>query len=163
MELPARSAPSEPTGSLVTLGISFPISKSSVIIEVSALAGDLGFNFLVLSSMDKITSSEFEQSSCSAPPDRAVSCIVVMVGVTMVGDSLSDAFTRNELLAERLAGLRSLGDGGPPTACFDSFLVSLLVCKVAGGVYLNAWLHQLQKYSKSGQQATKVYQMKLSP
>ncbi len=46
----------------------------------------------------------------------------------MGGDSSFDAFTRGELLAERLAGCAVLGTAAPP-ACFDSSLVSLLVVK----------------------------------
>ncbi len=129
MELPAQSSPSGPTGSLVALGVSFPISKSSVVVEASALAGDLGFNLLMLSSTDEIILSEFEQSSGSALPDCAVGRIVVMVG-----DSLPDAFTRGELLAERLASCAVLGMV-VPSACVDSFLVSFLVVKSRAGIF----------------------------
>ncbi len=59
-----------------------------------------------------------------------------MVGVTMMGDFLSDAFARDELLAERLAGCAVLGSVAP-TPCFDSSLVSLLVLS-RGRVYSNA-------------------------
>ncbi len=59
---------------------------------------------------------------------------VVMVDVTMIGDSSSDAFTRDELLAERLAGCAVLGTAAP-TVCFDSSLVSLLVVKSRAGIF----------------------------
>ncbi len=52
----------------------------------------------------------------------------------MVGDSSSDAFTRNELLAERLAGCAVLGMAAP-VVCFDSSLVSLLVMKLRVGIF----------------------------
>ncbi len=52
----------------------------------------------------------------------------------MVGDSLSDAFTRSELLAECLAGCAVLGTVAP-SACFDSFLVSFLVVKSRTGIF----------------------------
>ncbi len=95
--------------------------------------------------MGEITLSEFERSSCSALPDRVVivwvspmtgdpDWRVVMVGVTMVGDSSSNAFTRDELLAERLAGCAVLGTAAP-AVCFDSSLVSLLVVKSLTGIF----------------------------
>ncbi len=96
--------------------------------------------------MDEVASSEFEQSSCSALPGHAVItaafslgegldwCITIKVGVTMVGDSLSDAFTRDELLAECLASCAVLG-AAAPAACFDSSLVSFLVVKSQAGIF----------------------------
>ncbi len=57
-----------------------------------------------------------------------------MVGVTMGGDSSSDAFTRDELLAGRLAGCAVLGTAAP-SVCFDSSLVSLLVMKSLAGIF----------------------------
>ncbi len=57
-----------------------------------------------------------------------------MVGVTMVGDSSSDAFTHSELLAEHLAGCTVLGTAAPP-ACFDSSFVSFLVVKSQVGIF----------------------------
>ncbi len=95
---------------------------------------------------DEATSSEFKQDSCSVLPSHAfVSvafsqgegldwCITVKVGVTMVGDSPSDAFARSELLVEHLAGCTVLGSAAP-TACFDSSLVSLLVVKSQAGIF----------------------------
>ncbi len=52
----------------------------------------------------------------------------------MVGDSSSDAFTRNELLAERLAGCTGLGMVAP-AVCFDSPLISFLVVKSQMGIF----------------------------
>ncbi len=57
-----------------------------------------------------------------------------MVGVTVVGDFLSDAFTRGELLAERLAGCAVPG-AVAPSVCFDSSLVSILVAKSRTGIF----------------------------
>ncbi len=57
-----------------------------------------------------------------------------MVGVTMVGDSSSDAFACNELLAEHLAGCAILGTAAP-AVCFDSSLVSFLVVKLRAGMF----------------------------
>ncbi len=97
--------------------------------------------------MDEVASSEFEQRprSCSALPDHVVIAgvssmaedpdwHVIMVGVTMVGDSSSNAFTRDELLAECLAGCAVLGTAAP-AACFDSSLVLLLVVKSRAGIF----------------------------
>ncbi len=146
MELPAWSSPSGPVGSLVALGVSFLVSKSSIFVEVSALPGELNFNSFALSSTGKVALSEFERGSCSALPNRAIVTaafslgeglnwrIVVMVGVTMVGDFSSDAFAHNELLAECLAGCAVLGMAAP-TACFDSSLVSLPVVKLRAGIF----------------------------
>ncbi len=69
-ELPAWSSPSEPTGVPHYFGRLFPISKSSIFIEVSTLLEDLDFDSFALSLTDKVALSEFEQSSCSALPDR---------------------------------------------------------------------------------------------
>ncbi len=52
----------------------------------------------------------------------------------MVGDSLSDAFTCNELLAKHLAGCAVLG-AAAPAACFYSSLVSFLVVKSRVGIF----------------------------
>ncbi len=96
--------------------------------------------------MDEVASSEFERSSCSALPGHAVVtaafslgegldwCIAFKVGVTMVGDSSSNAFTRDELLAEHLAGCAVLG-AVAPAACFDSSLVLFLVIKSQVGIF----------------------------
>ncbi len=96
--------------------------------------------------MDEAASSEFELSSCSALPGHTFIIaafsqgegldwgIAVKVGVTMVGDSLFDAFTRDELLAERLASFAVLGSAAP-TACLDSSLISVLVVKLRMGIF----------------------------
>ncbi len=57
-----------------------------------------------------------------------------MMNDTMVGAFSSAAFTRNELLAERLAGCAVMGSAAP-AACFDSSLVSLLVVKSLTGIF----------------------------
>ncbi len=96
--------------------------------------------------MDEVASSELKQSSGSALLSRAVVtavfslgeglnwCITIKVGVTMVGDFLSDAFTRDELLAKHLAGCAVL-QAAAPAACFDSSLVSFLVIKLRAGIF----------------------------
>ncbi len=87
------------------------------------------------------SSSEFAWNACSALPSRAFVtaafsqgegldwCVAIKVGVTMVGDSSSGTFARDELLAERLAGCAVPGSAAP-TACFNSFLVSISVVKL---------------------------------
>ncbi len=52
----------------------------------------------------------------------------------MVGAFSSAAFTRNELLAQHLASCAVLGSAAP-AACFDSFLVLLLVVKSQMGIF----------------------------
>ncbi len=69
-------------------------------------------------------------STCSlAPPPPSHSLGTVMMGNTMVGVFLSAAFTRDELLAECLAG------EVVPASCFDSSLVSVLVVKSRTGIF----------------------------
>ncbi len=52
----------------------------------------------------------------------------------MVGDSLSNAFTHDELLTKCLAGCAVLG-AAAPAACFDSSLSLFLVVKSQVGIF----------------------------
>ncbi len=78
--------------------------------------------------------------SCSPAPSSLVGThsdarLAVMIGVTMVGNSLFVAFTCNELLAECLAG-HVAGFNPILACCFDSCLISgLEVIVIITGIF----------------------------
>ncbi len=81
--------------------------------------------------------------SCSPAPSSLVGMhsnagLAIMIGVALVGDPLSNAFTRNELLAKHLTGCV---DRSNPTSarCFNSCLVSGLEVIIVG-IFKCMWI-----------------------